>query len=287
MGELQSKRFDEPDEVISHPKLKGQIVVLGETYVGRYVHQPGWRWSDDVKPLVGTPSCQYHHQGIVVSGYMQVTTDDGAQRIIGPGEAFDIPPGHDAWVVGEEPHVSIEFLGVRDWARPKTAGERVLATLLFTDLVGSTAIAARLGDAAWKQLLTRHFDRVRLELDRFRGYEIKTTGDGFLALFDGTVRAVRCAAAICQAARRDGLEVRAGVHSGEVERYLDKVEGVAVHVAARIMALAGPGEVLLSASTAALLEGAGLSFVDAGEHELKGLEGRRRLYRLVGDQAAA
>jgi class 3 adenylate cyclase len=285
MGELQSKRFEEPDEIISHPRMKGQIIVLGETYIGRYVHQPGWRWSKDMKPLVGTPSCQYHHQGITVSGYIQVTTDEGAQRIIGPGEAFDIPPGHDAWVIGDEPYVTIEFLGVRDWGRPTTAGERVLATLLFTDIVGSTAIAARMGDTAWKQLLARHFDRVRLELDRFRGYELKTTGDGFLALFDGTVRAVRCAAAICQAARKDGLEVRAGVHSGEVERHLDKVEGVAVHVAARIMALAGPGEVLLSASTAALLEGAGLSFADAGEHELKGLEGRRRIYRLTGDAA--
>jgi class 3 adenylate cyclase len=283
MGELLSKRFDEPDEVISHPKLKGQIVVLGETYVGRYVHQPGWRWSQDMRPLVGTPSCQYHHQGIVLSGYVQVMTDEGVERVIGPGEAFDIPPGHDASVIGEEPFVSIEFLGVRDWARPRTSGERVLATLLFTDIVSSTAIAARLGDAAWKQLLARHFDRVRSELDRFRGYEVKTTGDGFLALFDGTMRAVRCAAAICQTARKDGLEVRAGVHSGEIERYIDKVEGVAVHVAARIMALAGPGEVLLSAATVTLLEGARLSFIDAGEHKLKGLEGPRRLYRLMDD----
>jgi class 3 adenylate cyclase len=283
MGEVQSKRFDEPDEVISDPRLRGQIVVLGETYVGRYVHQPGWRWSHDMRPLVGTSSCQYHHQGIVESGHLQVTTDEGAQRIIGPGEVFDIPPGHDAWVIGEEPFVSLEFQGARDWARPKTAGERVLATLLFTDIVGSTAIAARLGDTAWKQLRARHFDRMRRELDRFRGYEIKPTGDGVIALFDGTARAIRCAAAICQAARKDGFEMRAGVHSGEVERYIDNVEGVAVHVAARILALAGPGEVLLSASTAALLEGADLSFVDAGEHELKGLEGRRRLYRLVRD----
>jgi len=285
MGKLQSKRFDEPDEVVSHPKLKGQIVVLGEAYIGRFVHQPGWRWSRDAKPLVGTPSCQYHHQGIVVSGHLQVMTDEGAQRTFGPGEVFDMAPGHDAWVVGEEPWVSIEFLGARDWARPKIPGERVLATLLFTDIVGSTAIAARLGDTAWKQLLAQHFDRVRLELDRFRGYEITTTGDGFLGLFDGTVRAVRCGAAICQAARKDGIEVRAGVHVGEVERYIDKVEGVTVHVAARITALAGPGEVLLSASTAALLEGAGVSFVDAGEHGLKGLEGRRRLYRLITEPA--
>ncbi len=283
MGEVQSKHFDEPDEIISHPKLEGRIIVLGETYVGRYVHQPGWRWSQDVKPLVGTPSCQYHHRGVVVSGHLHVTTDEGAKRIIGPGEAFDIPPGHDAWVVGEEPWVSIEFLGVRDWARAKTAGERVLATLLYADIVGSTAIASRLGDTHWKELLVQHFDRVRLELDRYRGYELKTTGDGFLAMFDGTVRAVRCAAAVLQAARKDGLEVRVGVHTGEVERSIDKVEGVAVHVAARIMAHAGPGEVLLSAPTAILLEGAGIRFADIGDHELKGLEGPRRLYRLIID----
>jgi class 3 adenylate cyclase len=286
MSELQSKSFDEPDEVVSLPKLTGQIVVLGELYVGRYVYQPGWSWSKDVKPLVGTPSCQFHHQGVVLSGRLQATTTDGAQRTFGLGEAFDIPPGHDGCIVGHEPCVTIEFRGVRRWGRSTVAGERVLATLLFTDIVGSTATAARLRDTAWKVLLARHYDRVRLELERFRGDELTATGDGFLALFDGTARAVRCAAAICRVARQDGIEVRAGIHSGEVERHLDNVQGVAVHVAARVMALAGPGEALLSASTVALLEGSGLSFSDAGEHELKGLEGRRRLYRLVGDQSA-
>jgi class 3 adenylate cyclase len=282
MSEIQTKRFEEPDEVTTLPGLAGQIVVLGEVYVGRFVHQPGWRWAKDVKPLVGTPSCQYHHQGVVLSGRIQVTTDDGAQRTIGPGEAFDIPPGHDAWVVGDEPCVTIEFRGARDWARP-TAGERVLATLLLTDIVGSTATAARLGDAAWKALLARHSDRVRVELDRSRGYEITTTGDGFLALFDSTARAVRCAAAISRSAREDGIEVRAGVHAGEVERHTDNVRGVAVHTVARVASLAGPGEVLVSGPTVALLEGSGLSFADAGEHELKGLAGPRRLYRLVDD----
>lgn len=284
MSEIQSKRFDEPDEVVSAPNLTGQIVVLGESYIGRYVHQPGWSWSKDVKPLVGTPSCQFHHQGVMLSGHMQVSTSDGAQRIIGPGEAFDIPPGHDANVVGDEPCISIEFRGARDWAKPAVAGERILATLLFTDIVGSTAIAARMGDKAWKQLLAQHYERVRQELDHFNGYELKTTGDGILAIFDGTARAVRCAARICEVVRNDGIEVRAGVHSGEVERHTDSVQGVAVHVAARIMALAGAGEVLLSASTVALLEGSGLSFSDTGEHELKGLDRRRRLYRLIGSE---
>ncbi len=280
MGEIQVKRFDEPDEVITVPNQISQVVVLGDTYVARSTAQPGWRWSKDVKPLVGTPSCQIHHQGLVLSGRMVITTNEGAQRSIGPGEAFDIQPGHDGWVEGDEPCVFIEFHGVRDWGKPML-GARVLTTLLFTDIVGSTALAARLGDTAWKALLGQHYDRARLELERYRGEESKTTGDGFLALFDGTARAVRCAAAICQVARRDGLEVRAGVHSGEVERYADGIQGLAVHMAARIMALAGPGEVLLSASTVALLEGSDLSFSDAGEHELKGLDGRRRLYRLV------
>lgn len=282
MGEIQVKRFDEPDEVVTVPNQISQVVVLGDTYVARSIAQPGWCWSKDVKPLVGTPSCQIHHQGVVLSGKFQIKTDEGALRIIGPGDVVDIQPGHDGWVVGDEPCLFIEFHGVRDWGKPME-GARVLTTLLFTDFVGSTALAARLGDTAWKRLLAQHYDRVRLELERYRGEKSKTTGDGFLALFDGTARAVRCAAAISQAVREDGLEVRIGIHSGEVERYSDNVEGLAVHIAARIMALAGPGEVLLSASTVALLEGSGLSFSEAGEHELKGLEGRRRLYRLVGD----
>jgi class 3 adenylate cyclase len=235
---------------------------------------------------VGTSSCQIHHQGVVLSGTFQILSDEGIERTIGPREAFDLQPGHDGWVVGEEPCIFIEFHGVRDWGKPQL-GARILTTLLFTDIVGSTALAARLGDARWKELLARHYDRVRLELERYHGEESKTTGDGVLALFDGTARAVQCAAAICRAARRDGLETRAGVHSGEVERYPGGLEGVAVHVASRIMAQAGPGEVLLSASTVALLEGSGLTFSDTGEHELRGLAGRRRLYRLIADDLTA
>jgi class 3 adenylate cyclase len=284
MGEILTKNLDQPDEVVDLPKLSGQLVALGDLYVGRYVHQPGWRWATDVKPQVGTPSCQVHHQGVVLSGRVHMLTDEGGHRTLGPGDVFDIGPGHDAYVVGDEPFVTLEFRGARDWARPAAAGQRVLATMLFTDLVGSTALAAQLGDTAWKRLLARHYDRVRLELDRFRGEELRNTGDGFLALFDGPARAVQCAASIARATRQDGLEVRAGVHAGEVERYSDNVQGVAVHLAARIMALAGAGEVWLSAATVALLEGAGLDFVETGEFELKGLSGRRRLYRLAKDE---
>jgi class 3 adenylate cyclase len=282
MGTLQSKRFDEPDELITLPLLTWQVVVLGEVYVARSVHEPGWRWSEHVKPVVGTPSCQHHHQGVVLSGQMEIETDAGARRRIGAGEAYEVPPGHDSWVVGDEPMVTIEFTGVRGWAKPTEAGERVVATLLVTDIVGSTAVAAELGDAAWKERLARHGDMVRIQLDRFRGLEVTTTGDGFLAMFDGAARAVRCAAAIRDRAEEESLRIRAGVHSGEIERQADNIRGVAVHAVARIAALAEPGEVLVSDSAASLLEGSDLALEDAGEHELRGLPGRRRLHRLVG-----
>jgi class 3 adenylate cyclase len=282
MGTLQSKPFDEPDDLITLPLLASQVVVLGEVYVARNTHEPGWRWSKHVKPVVGTPSCMHHHMGVVLSGQMEVETDAGARRRIRAGEALEVPPGHDAWVVGEEPLVTLEFTGVRGWAKPTEAGERVVATLLVTDIVESTAVAAELGDAAWKDRLARHGDRVRIQLDRFRGFEVTTTGDGFLAVFDGAARAVRCAAAIRDVAAEDGLRIRAGVHSGEVERQADNIRGVAVHAVTRIAALAPPGEVLVSAPAASLLEGSDLALEDAGEHELRGLPGRRRLHRLAG-----
>jgi class 3 adenylate cyclase len=143
-------------------------------------------------------------------------------------------------------------------------------------------VAVRLGDAAWKELLARHNEGVRIQLDRFRGVEVYTTGDGFLAFFDGAARAVRCAAAVRDGALQDGLQIRAGIHSGEVERDAGNLRGVAVHAVTRIAALANPGDVLVSAPTTSLLEGAGLRLEDAGEHELKGLAGARRVYRLMG-----
>jgi class 3 adenylate cyclase len=278
---LISKRFEEPDEVVALPLAREEIVTLGEVHLGRTTHQPGWSWSEHVKPVAGTQSCLHHHQGFVVSGRVQIETDDGAVRILGPGDAFDVQPGHDARVVGDEPCVTINFLGVRGWGKPPELGERVVATLLVTDIVDSTAAAVRLGDAQWKRLLGRHGDRVRLELDRFRGLEIDTTGDGFLAMFDGASRAVRCAAAIAAAAEDDDLRVRAGVHSGEVEREGRALRGVAVHAATRIASLAQPGEVLVSDASVALLEGSGLELEHAGDHDLRGLPGQRRLYRLV------
>jgi class 3 adenylate cyclase len=283
MGVITSKSVDQPDEIVSAPGVAKRIVTVGKTFVARVEYQPGWRWSKDMKPTAKTASCQHHHQGITLSGRLHVVSDEGGERIIGPGDAFDILPGHDAWVIGDESCVMFEFQSARDWGKPPESGERVLATLLVTDLVGSTATAARLGDAAWKALLARHYDSVRRELDIFRGIEVDNSGDGFLAMFDGAARAVRCAASLREVAKQDGIEVRAGIHSGEVERHGEHLRGVAVHIAARIAALAQPGEVLLSASTTAILEGSGLSFSDAGEHVLKGLDERRRVFRLSAE----
>jgi class 3 adenylate cyclase len=161
------------------------------------------------------------------------------------------------------------------------AGAGALATLLFTDLVDSTAVAARLGDLRWRELLSSHFAAARSALDRFGGREVKTTGDGLLATFDGPARALRAATAIRAAARNDGLGVRAGIHVGEVELVAGDVRGVAVHAAARILAHAGEGEILASETTRLLAQGTGLEFEDRGTHELKGLDGEWRLFALV------
>lgn len=162
--------------------------------------------------------------------------------------------------------------------RPAPTSNRILATLLFTDIVGSTDQLSAVGDAAWASLLERHHATVRRELLRFGGVEADTAGDGFLALFDGPARAIRSAVAIRAALGGIGLDVRAGVHTGEVEQAADGPRGIAVHLAARVLGAAAPGEVLVSQTTHDLVEGSGLEFEDRGAHELKGIDGARRLY---------
>lgn len=156
--------------------------------------------------------------------------------------------------------------------------DRVLATLLFTDIVGSTERAARVGDARWRELLLAHHALVRAELERFAGREIDSAGDGVFASFDGPARAVRCAEAITKAVRSLGLEVRAGVHTGECELIGDKLGGLGVHIGARIAALSAPGEVLVSSTVRDLVAGSGLAFEDRGHHELKGVPGMWHLH---------
>jgi len=159
--------------------------------------------------------------------------------------------------------------------------DRVLATVLFTDIVDSTQKASALGDHEWNALLERHHRTVRSFLVRYRGREVDTAGDGFFATFDGPARGVRCAQQIVEAVRPLNLQIRAGVHTGEVERIGDKVSGLAVNIGARVGALAVPSEVLASQTVKDLVVGSGISFTDAGEHALKGVPDRWRLYRVV------
>lgn len=163
----------------------------------------------------------------------------------------------------------------------------MLATVVFTDIVDSTRLAAELGDARWKALLAAHDDAVRGELARFSGREITTTGDGFLATFDGPGRAVRCARAIADAVRPLGIRIRAGCHAGEIELDGDDVRGIAVHIGARVAALAAPDEVLVSSTVKDLVAGSSLRFEERGEHALKGVPSRWRLFAVVEDPGGA
>jgi len=278
VAEVISKSFGKPDDVVEFPRIRSRIVELGDLTVGELVSEPGWRWSEHVRPTVGGEWCQARHVGFIVSGRLGIDFMDGTRAVFGPGDVFDVPPGHDGYTVGDEPCVNIEWMGIRAWAGfPTGIHSRVLATLLFTDLVDSTAKAAELGDARWRALLSELFQASRQELERFGGREANTTGDGMLATFDGPARALHCAAALVRCAEKHGVQIRVGVHVGEVELVGSDVRGIAVHEAARVMSAASPGEILVSDLTRALAGAAGLHFEDRGLHTLKGIDGEWRL----------
>jgi class 3 adenylate cyclase len=282
MARLQRKRFSEPSEVREAGRGRVEVVELDDVVVGRMIQEPGWRWSIDVKPIAGTDRCQYHHLGFAVSGRLRVEMPDGTEMEIGPGDVFEIPPGHEAWVPGDEPWVAIDFAGMRTYARPPDArNERILASLLFTDIVDSTATAERLGEAAWRSLLGRHNEAAQQVVDRHRGSVVKFTGDGMLASFDGAERAVLAARDLRDRIGRIDLRVRQGLHTGEVEPIPGDLRGVAVHLAARVMSLAGPGEIFVSSTAYDLLDGSGFTFEDRGDFELKGFSGKRRVYAVT------
>jgi class 3 adenylate cyclase len=268
------KNLDDPDEIVSLPLLDASVVEVGGLTVARIVHRPGWRWAEHVRPDVGTEWCEARHMGLALSGLLHVTLRDGSEYDVTAGDVFEILPGHDGFVVGDEPFVELEWQGFRTFAGGRARG--VLTTMLFTDLVESTSTAARIGDAAWRDVLAGHYEDIRAELDRSGGREVKTTGDGVLAVFDAPPLAIRSAAAIRDAAGRRDLHIRAGVHVGEVQIVGDNVEGLAVHEAARVMETAGRDEILLSETTRLLA--VDVPVEDRGTHRLKGIPGERRLF---------
>jgi class 3 adenylate cyclase len=232
----------------------------------------------DVRPVLETvraPTLVLHHTEnryvFVDNGRYLANHIEGAQFV-------ELPGGEHIFHLGDSElllnHVQEFLTGTKEYPDQ----DRVLATVLFTDIVGATEHATRLGDRSWRDVLEKHHALVRAELERFRGREIDTAGDGFFATFDGPARGVRCALAIRDSVTSLGIEIRAGLHTGECELIANKVGGIAVHIGARVMGVAGPGEVVASRTVKDLVAGSRLEFSDRGLHELKGIPGEWQLY---------
>jgi pimeloyl-ACP methyl ester carboxylesterase len=233
-----------------------------------------------VLPTITVPTLILHRRGD-----RDASVEEGrwiAERI--PGARFAELPGQDhlPWV-GDQDGLLDRVEEFLTGSPPARAVDRVLATLLFIDIVGSTSRAAELGDQRWRELLERFFATVRRELARHRGREVHSLGDGLLAVFDGPARTVHCALAIRDAVRDFGLEVRSGAHTGEVELRGEDIQGIAVHIGARVAALAGAGEVWVSSTVRDLVAGSGLEFRDRGRHRLRGVPDEWALYSVSAD----
>jgi class 3 adenylate cyclase len=231
-----------------------------------------------VLPAIRVPTLIIHRTGdtlirVAHSRYM-------AERI--PDAKLVELPGEDhLWWFGDQDAIVAEVEEFLTGARSAPESDRMLSTVLFTDIVGSTERAVELGDDRWRELLERHHAIIRRELVRHRGREVDTAGDGFLATFDGPGRGIRCASAIAEAVRPLGIEVRAGLHTGECEVMNGGVGGIAVHTGARVSSEAGPSEVLVSSTVKDLVAGSGIEFEDRGTHELKGVPGEWRLFAVA------
>jgi pimeloyl-ACP methyl ester carboxylesterase len=231
-----------------------------------------------VLPAIGVPTLILHRTGD------RLTPVDQARHMakhIRCAKLVELPgEDHTPWVGDTDALLDEieEFLtGIRHGPEP----DRILATVLFTDIVGSTKRAVELGDRDWRELLEQHHAIVRRQLARFRGHEVNIAGDGFLATFDGPGRAIRCAVSICREVRSLGIDVRAGLHSGECQVEDSKVEGIAVHIGSRVAATAKPGEVLVSSTVKDLVVGSGIAFEDRGMHALKGVPGEWHLFAVA------
>lgn len=235
----------------------------------------------DIRPILPTirvPTLVLHRVGDP-----RVNVEAG--RYLGhhiPGAKYVELPGENHIPFDITSHLVDEVEEFLTGSRGEIEVDRVLSTVLFTDIVNSTKRAAELGDRQWRALLDRHDTAVRTQIGRFRGHEVKNLGDGFLATFDGPARAVRCAAAIAGSVQPLGLTVRSGLHTGEIELNRDDIGGIAVHTAARVVAMAGPGETLCSSTVRDLVAGSGLRFEDRGRHALRGLPEEVHLYTVLG-----
>lgn len=241
---------------------------------GAYASLTSVREENDVRhvlPAIRVPTLIIHRAG------SRFAPRDGGRYLAEQiaGARYVEVPGIDTylWAGDIEPILGEVEEFITGTRRPPET-DRVLATVLFTDIVGSTKRAAELGDAAWKELLAKHDELIRGELLRFRGREIDTAGDGVLATFDGPARAIRCAESVRDGARDLGFEIRAGLHTGEVELAGEKIRGIAVHIGARVAARAGAGEILVSSTVKDLVAGSGIEFEDLGSHSLKGVPGK-------------
>jgi class 3 adenylate cyclase len=277
------KNLDRPDQVRSLGRGSGGYVEVAGLAIGRATLEPGWRWSIDVKPLVGTSSCQIHHFQMVLEGRFGVRMDDGEEFEFGPGDVIDLPPGHDFWVVGDQPAVLVDMSGNSTEFSLPVSQARTVVTMLMTDIVDSTKTAGEIGDAAWRQRLANHNRLIRRQLERFGGREVDTTGDGFLAAFASAEAGLRAALTMQEVVAAAGVRIRAGVHTGEVDLLANgDLRGIAVHEAARIMAAAPGGSVYTSAVSRALALSSGLRFESVGPHALKGIPEPVELFLVVG-----
>lgn len=244
--------------------------------VSERMYRHAARW--DVRPAlsaISAPTLVMHHAD---NRYIRPDNGQYLAEHIREAKYIELPGADCLFYAGDQDALLGEIEAFLTGTRSAPEHDRVLATVLFTDVVASTQRATELGDARWRDLLDTHDWMAADEVSRFRGRVIKSTGDGILATFDGPARAIRCAAGLGEAVRSLGIEIRAGLHTGEVELRGDDIGGIAVHTAARVMGEAGPGEILVSGTVKDLVVGSGIEFHDRGEHQLRGLEGRRRLF---------
>ena len=211
--------FGEPEAVVRFPLGVTYQVRIAGTVISRHVLQPGWSWEEHAKPQAGTNSCELYHRGIVIRGRMGVRTEEGEELILEPNQVFDIMPRHITWVEGDEELEMVDWAGGAGFDTQMGEENRATITILFTDIVGSTVLARKAGDVAWKRTLSMHNDLVRSVFVGFGGREVNTVGDSFLITFGGADRAIRCGLALVEALAAIGIAIRVGIHSGEAQWY--------------------------------------------------------------------